>query len=128
MIPEKDQERLRSLSRAARGGTLDPLQLAEHAYEMGSAACHTAPTVAPTLNLVELEKLALKRAIEETGSNIIEACKLLGIGKTSVYRKIKEYGLSLQPTCCPNCGRRFIKSSPAPAEAIAMHGTAEIVQ
>ena len=42
MIPETDKTILGSLSRAARGGTLDPERLAHRAYEMGSANCHKA--------------------------------------------------------------------------------------
>ena len=60
MIPETDKAILGSLSRAARGGTLDPERLAHRAYEMGSANCHKAIsrslTLPDTLNLNDLEK------------------------------------------------------------------------
>jgi transcriptional regulator of acetoin/glycerol metabolism len=109
MVPEQDHHSLRSLSRATRGGTLDPLRLAEKAYEMGSTACHNAITLSPPeiLNLAELEKRALKRAIEVSSGNVHAAAKLLGIGKTTAYRKIHEYGIELRPACCPNCGQQL---------------------
>lgn len=43
--------------------------------------------------LREMEKDAIRRALEVTGGDRLRAAKLLGIGKTTVYRKIKEYNL-----------------------------------
>jgi transcriptional regulator of acetoin/glycerol metabolism len=110
MIPETDMQRLRSLSRAVRGGTLDPQRLAERAYQMGCSACHSAVSTpeAPTdtLNLTELEKIAMAKAIKQTG-NLVAASQLLGISKTSIYRKAKEYGIDLPGLVCPNCRRRL---------------------
>jgi transcriptional regulator of acetoin/glycerol metabolism len=117
MIPETDLNKLKSLSRAARGGTLDALRLAERSYEMGSSACHIALSrslaLPETLNLSELEKAALKKALEVTG-NPMTAAKLLGIGKTTVYRKARRYGFltGTGPAFCPNCGRRMPRPSP----------------
>lgn len=113
MIPETDKAILGSLSRAARGGTLDPERLAHRAYEMGSANCHKAVSrsfVMPeTLNLSDLEKAALEKALQVTGGSILAAAQLLGIGKTTAYRKVKEYGLTTGNgfAFCPNCGRRL---------------------
>jgi transcriptional regulator of acetoin/glycerol metabolism len=114
MIPETDMHDLKSLARAARGGTLDPLRLAEKAWQMGSAACHKAVAPPPppeTLNLAEIEKATIKKAIETTG-NIVAAAHILGIGKTTAYRKAKEYGILIRavPTTCPNCGEPLLTS------------------
>ncbi len=43
--------------------------------------------------LAEMEKAAILRAIEQLHGDKIEAAKLLGIGKTTLYRKLKEYGV-----------------------------------
>jgi len=43
--------------------------------------------------LRELERDAIRQALEATAGDRLRAAKLLGIGKTTVYRKIKEYGL-----------------------------------
>ena len=43
--------------------------------------------------LRELEREAIRQALEISGGDRVRAAKLLGIGKTTVYRKIKEYGL-----------------------------------
>jgi len=43
--------------------------------------------------LREIERDAIRQALEITGGDRLRAAKLLGIGKTTVYRKIKEYDL-----------------------------------
>jgi two-component system response regulator HydG len=48
---------------------------------------------APVPSLQQLERRAILRALEETGGDRLRAAKLLGIGKTTIYRKLKEYGL-----------------------------------
>lgn len=46
------------------------------------------------MNLNELEKAAIKRTLEMVNGNRETASKMLGIGERTLYRKIKEYGLS----------------------------------
>lgn len=43
--------------------------------------------------LRELERRAILQALEATGGDRLRAARLLGIGKTTIYRKLKEYGL-----------------------------------
>ncbi len=43
--------------------------------------------------LREMERDAIRQALEVTGGDRLRAAKLLGVGKTTVYRKIKEYDL-----------------------------------
>jgi transcriptional regulator with PAS, ATPase and Fis domain len=38
-----------------------------------------------------LERRAIEHALTETNNNKIAAAKRLGIGKTTLYRKLKEY-------------------------------------
>lgn len=46
--------------------------------------------------LAELERRAVVQAVREAGGNRVAAARLLGIGKTTLYRKMKEYsGMSL---------------------------------
>jgi two-component system response regulator HydG len=42
--------------------------------------------------LVELERQAILQALDQLHGDKLEAAKLLGIGKTTLYRKLKEYG------------------------------------
>ena len=126
MIPETDKAILGSLSRAARGGTLDPERLAHRAYEMGSAGCHKAIShsfaLPEILNLNGLEKVALEKALQMTGGSILAAAQLLGIGKTTAYRKVKQYGLAIGNgvAFCPNCGRRLPRHNPITSEELSV--------
>ncbi|MEM1203056.1 MAG: sigma-54 dependent transcriptional regulator [Acidobacteriota bacterium] len=44
------------------------------------------------LSLVELERDAIERAIEQAGGNRSEMARLLGIGRTTLYRKLRLHG------------------------------------
>jgi two-component system response regulator HydG len=44
-----------------------------------------------SLKINEIERIAILRALEETGDDKLEAARILGIGKTTLYRKIKGY-------------------------------------
>ena len=45
--------------------------------------------------IAEMEKQAILAAIERLHGDKLEAARLLGIGKTTLYRKLKEYGTSI---------------------------------
>jgi DNA-binding NtrC family response regulator len=47
--------------------------------------------------LQELERKAIMEALQAVGGDRVQAAKLLGIGKTTIYRKLKEYGLEGGP-------------------------------
>jgi DNA-binding NtrC family response regulator len=42
------------------------------------------------LNLEAAENLLIKRALAETGGNIAEAARLLGVHRTRIYRKLAQ--------------------------------------
>jgi len=42
--------------------------------------------------LATLEKQAIQSALKATNDDKLKAARLLGIGKTTLYRKLKEYG------------------------------------
>jgi two-component system response regulator HydG len=44
------------------------------------------------VTLEELERRAILRALRETSGDKLAAARLLGIGKTTLYRKLKQYG------------------------------------
>jgi DNA-binding NtrC family response regulator len=50
-------------------------------------------TVVDTLNLQQLEKQSIMRALEEAGGNRTLAAKTLGISRRTLHRKINEYGV-----------------------------------
>lgn len=45
-------------------------------------------------SLADLERLAINQALLNTGGNREQAARILGIGTRTLYRKIKEYGLT----------------------------------
>jgi two-component system response regulator HydG len=56
------------------------------AGETGSAEEHGV------IPWAELEKRAILAAVQEAGGDKLLAARLLKIGKTTLYRKLKEYG------------------------------------
>jgi two-component system response regulator HydG len=57
---------------------------------------HHGPAEPPVVSdelmpLEELERRAIYRALRETGGDKLAAARLLGIGKTTLYRKLKQY-------------------------------------
>jgi two-component system response regulator HydG len=48
--------------------------------------------------LQALEQQAIRQALQATGGDRVRAAKLLGIGKTTIYRKLKEYGIDATPS------------------------------
>jgi len=56
----------------------------------GNQSNHTA---AATLNLEEHEKMVIRQALREVQGNISSAAKSLGINRSTLYQKMKKYGI-----------------------------------
>jgi len=52
------------------------------------------PIVAPVVPLAEMERRAIMQALEFTKGDRVMAAHLLGIGRTTLYRKLKEYRIA----------------------------------
>ncbi len=59
-----------------------------------SPAASQAITSLAGVNLADLERQAIEKTLEMVQGNREQAAKLLGLGERTLYRKIKEYGLS----------------------------------
>jgi transcriptional regulator of acetoin/glycerol metabolism len=46
------------------------------------------------VSIAEMEKKAILGTIRQLKGDKLMAAKLLGIGKTTLYRKLKEYGIT----------------------------------
>jgi DNA-binding NtrC family response regulator len=61
----------------------------------GAAASEGAAESSPAIvSIAEMEKQAILGTIRQLRGDKLMAAKLLGIGKTTLYRKLKEYGLA----------------------------------
>jgi two-component system response regulator HydG len=47
--------------------------------------------------VAEIERRAVLQALRETGGDKLAAAGLLGIGKTTLYRKLKQYARAPKP-------------------------------
>ena len=47
----------------------------------------------PVQRLERLERREIERALRETGGNRVQAARLLGISRATIFRKIKEFSL-----------------------------------
>lgn len=52
--------------------------------------------VTPVIPLAEMEKKAIEDSLRALKGDKIKAARMLGIGKTTLYRKLKEYGITGQ--------------------------------
>ena len=48
----------------------------------------------PTLSLNQIERTAVREALNRSAGNRRRAADILGISERTLYRKIKEYGLA----------------------------------
>jgi two-component system response regulator HydG len=75
-----------------------PTQLQDyrlHHREMTEADARQGP--AAILTIADMEKHAILETIRQMNGDKLLAAKLLGIGKTTLYRKLKEYGIGDDP-------------------------------
>jgi DNA-binding NtrC family response regulator len=75
-----------------------PTQLQDHLTHRDRAATAAAIALTTTespqvLSIAEMEKQAILNTIRQLNGDKLMAAKLLGIGKTTLYRKLKEYGI-----------------------------------
>ncbi len=75
------------------GPLIHPVDLPTNLQLPGSSAAPLGAANEGIIPLRELEKRAILEAIQELGGDKLRAARLLGIGKTTLYRKLKEYGL-----------------------------------
>ena len=75
------------------GGAIRPEHLGLPVKSIPVAANHHTPdrkaaASSLPLNLAETEELLIQRALQETGGNIADAARLLGVHRTRIYRKM----------------------------------------
>ena len=91
---QRDQRQQLSRAAAAGAGSLSGLA------PMVEIHSHTAPAPrfnGPIVRLADLERQHILRTMEYTRGDRITAASLLGIGRTTLYRKLKEYETASPP-------------------------------
>ncbi len=88
--PEHLPQRLReTVKQPSTAGTSS-----EHEGRVAATAIEPrAQKANPSLNLEELETVAIRDALAQTRGNLAEVSRLLGVSRATLYRKLKKYGL-----------------------------------
>jgi len=86
----RSQTIVRAAVASAQEAAAPPAASVTETIPIAPAAANPAP---PVLPLAELEKQAILGALEYTRGDRAVAAHLLGIGRTTLYRKLKEYRL-----------------------------------
>jgi two-component system response regulator HydG len=68
--------------------------LEAHRMASQQSEVSSSPDTAKVQTLAELERQAILGAIRMLNGDKLKAALALGIGKTTLYRKLKEYGIS----------------------------------
>jgi two-component system response regulator HydG len=94
------------LERAAAMSPGSVLQSSDFPPHIRTAALRTATPgrQAKILPLAELEKQAILDALQQLNGDKLMTARALGIGKTTLYRKLKEYGISHWVNTPPGSG------------------------
>ena len=113
-LPQTDQLRIHALIKSLASGMIVPIELAERAYRLGNESCHramddlTESLPEESLDLSEVERIAINKALAKCRGGKLQTARMLGIGKTTLYRKIAADGIQPARTLvCPSCGRKI---------------------
>ncbi len=89
--PGNVRELENAIERGVALGSGPILHLTDLPSNLQHASGEAAPDTDEVIPLEELERRAIVRALRETGGDKLAAARLLGIGKTTLYRKLKMY-------------------------------------
>jgi DNA-binding NtrC family response regulator len=89
--PGNVRELENAIERAMALGSGPILHVGDLPSNLQQATGERLPQNDELLPLEELERRAILRALRESGGDKLAAARLLGIGKTTLYRKLKQY-------------------------------------
>jgi DNA-binding NtrC family response regulator len=91
--PGNVRELQNAVERAAALGSGPILDVGDLPSNVQYPTTERVPEKDEILPLEELERRAILRTLRETGGDKLSAARLLGIGKTTLYRKLKQYNM-----------------------------------
>jgi len=91
--PGNVRELENAIERAAALGSGPVLHMGDLPSNLQYPTTERVPEKDEILPLEELERRAILRTLRETGGDKLSAARLLGIGKTTLYRKLKQYNM-----------------------------------
>ena len=94
--PGNVRELENAIERAVALGSGPLLHMGDLPSNLQYGAGDRMPQSDELLPLEELERRAILRALQEAGGDKLAAARLLGIGKTTLYRKLKQYEAEAQ--------------------------------
>ena len=85
---------IENLALSSDNGRIRVSDLPEHLFTEQATDDVSATRLSTSLSFAEVEKEAIINAAQVTGGRIQEMSALLGIGRTTLWRKMKKYGIS----------------------------------
>jgi two-component system response regulator HydG len=95
--PGNVRELENAIERAVVLGRGEQLRLQDLPPQVHRRGDEQRPLIPAHLSLEEIEKLAIVQALQVTGGNKSEAAERLGIHRTSIYDKMRRYGIEWNP-------------------------------
>jgi DNA-binding NtrC family response regulator len=95
--PGNVRELENAIERAIALGSGPILQVGDLPTNLQYGTGERLPQNDELLPLDEMERRAILRALREAGGDKLAAARMLGIGKTTLYRKLKQYDAQTQP-------------------------------
>jgi len=94
--PGNVRELENAIERALALGSGPIISVADLPSSLQYPATERAPERNELLPLEELERRAILRTLRETSGDKLAAARILGIGKTTLYRKLKQYNMEAE--------------------------------
>jgi DNA-binding NtrC family response regulator len=85
-----------ALERAVALNTTGPIRKEDLPTAVQTSAASARLAKDNSMSMVDAERRAIEHALQKAKNNKLEAARLLGIGKTTLYRKLREYAIEGQ--------------------------------